>query len=823
MEYNWSKISEKAFSYCKSAFQENHLPFSETDIHDAINVFYNFVNLSVPYPEIGGLGKEMLRGLQGACIEDIGGVSHLKIVASLEDSFMKKLIVLSGIDTFSNVSSLMQMALFKKLGLWGSVIPNFENTDIESYKGQTNGMYLLGMTVLTRNRIHSSPDWDDSDVTFRLKHVIAFYIYLICRFKTQLLARDSRLAIQEQNYFEENPDNALLYDYLSYGSSSVEIKKRYVRTFVEHQLYRTGDMEEELLLSKMQEFSDHSLKIDAAKRILSELVKEASLIIVKHIPKTYGLSVEEQTRIHEAEENYNLAFQSYIASMSEILSRYGIKDSSINTVNQLLMDHISAQYNYDIEEAIGDSEHAEKADYKLFISQLKAEGCLESKENDLYKELLLLNRNNDIVVRISAGRAFRRVSNPDQFNEYFRKADRFVWIDTQILLYLICYNEEYSQYNNPLYKTALTLFRHSISNQHFHFKVAHFYINELIYQLRQALLLISIVDMPFAQRINMSRNVFYQHYRQLKQNDGLPPEVDTFADYMQDNFDLYAEDAFALDFPAIARGVIESKFDEFDIKIETVHQPDYKDLGNSETIFISVSSIDGASPKQGKTLNNDAWMGVTLFTHSDEQKPIFITLDSSFEPYRKQYMQKYRRGLPFNWHLFSPSAFVNHLDFIDFKVNADNLTDDLISIVESDEVKDKTITVIDRINRFLDIPHISISQRKKYISWVGDLFQKDEFAYKQDESVSNSVSPGIIRFFDAQDYVFSYFHEQGGAIKQFQNMLIEEERFVQYLGLLKEYASSIQASKEDLLLKVEIELEDYLDSLKDCESNEENG
>ena len=820
MEYNWSKISEKVFSYCKSAFHDNHISFSEMDIRDGINIFYNFINMSVPYTAIGGLGKEMLIGLQGACIDDIGGVSHLKLVASLEDSFMKKLIVLCGMDTFSNVSGLTQMALFKKLGLWGNVIPDFDNTDIESFKGQVNGAYLLGMTILTRNNIHVSPEWDDSDVTFRLKYVVAFYIFLICTFKTQLLSQDSRLARQEQNFFEENPENALLYDYLSYGSSSVEIKKRYVRTFVEHQLYRSGDMEESVLLSKMQEFSDHTLKIDAAKRILYELVQETSLIIKKHVPKTYDLSSKEQTRIHEAEENYNLAFQSYNASMSEILSRYGIKETSINTINKLLMDHISAQYNFDIEEAIGDSEHAEKADYKLFISKLKEEGCQESKENDLYKELLLLNRNNDILVRLSAGRAFRRVSNPDQFNEYFRKADRFVWIDTQILLYLICYNEEYSQYNNSLYKTALTLFRNSISNQHFHFKVAHFYINELIYQLRQALLLISVVDMPFVQNINMSRNVFYQHYRQLKQNDGLPPRVETFADYMEDNFDLYEEDAYALDFPAIARGVIESKFDEFNIKIETVQQPDYKDLGNSETIFINVSSIDGVSPKQGKTLNNDAWMGVILFTHNDDQKPIFITLDSSFEPYRKQYMQKYRRGLPFSWHLFSPSAFVNHLDFIDFKVNADNLTDDLISLVESDDVKDKTITVIDRINRFLDIPHISISQRKKYIAWVGDLFQKDEFAYKQDSSISSTVSPGIIRFFDAQDFVFSYFHDQGGAIKQFQNMLTEEDRFVHYLGILKEYASALDASKEEVLFKVEIELEEYLESLNDNISQE---
>lgn len=808
MEYNWIKIREKVFSYCRNAFQESNMSITEDEIKDAIVVFYNFVNYSVPYPEIGGLGKEMIKALQGSCVDDIGNVSQLKSLASLEDPFMKKLIVLCGIDSFSNVSGLSQMRLLKIIGLWGSVIPDFDHTDIESYKGLVNGAYILGMTVLTRNKVHLSPDWDDSEVTRRLKYVISFYILLVYRNMTRLTTTEPRLAKQELHFFEENPENALLYDYISYGNSSVEIKKRYVRTYIEHQLYRLGEMEEKGLLLKMQEFSEMSLKEEAAKRILQELVKEGLIKIVKHSPKAFTLAEEEYARIHNAEESYNLALQSYNASMSEILTRYGIT-ASVDTVSELIMNLLSAQYNYDIEEAIGDSSKAEKVDYKSLIKSLIREGCQEAKANDLYKELLVLNRDNDILVRISAGRAFRRISNPDQFNEYFRKADRAVWVDTQILLYLLCYNEDYSQYDNPLYKTALALFKYSKTNSYFHFKVANFYINELIYQLRQALLLISIVDMPFAQNTNLSRNVFYQHYRQLRENDGLPDNVESFADYMEDNFNLYADDAFALDFSSIARGVVESKFEEFNIKIETVPLQDQNDISNSEGIFISVSSIDGASPKQGKTLNNDAWMGVSLFKHSEEQKPIFISLDSSFEPYRKLYMQKYRRGLAFNWHLFSPSAFVNHMDFIDFKVNADNLTDDLISIVETDEVKDKTISVIDRINRFLDIPHISSGKRKKYIAWVGDLFQTQEFSYKQEACSNESVPSRLIRFLDAQDAVFTYFHDQGDAVKSFQDMLIVEDRFKKYLEFLKEYASNQEETKDDLIFKVELEIENF--------------
>lgn len=810
MDYNWNKIKSKINLYCTSAFSENSIIVTQSEINELIDIFYNFVFLSLPHQEINGLGNEMLRGLQCACVDDIGNQLYLKSIASLEDAFMKKLILLCGIDSFSNISCLTQMALYKKIGLWGNSIPDFYSTDVDTFRGDVNGMFFLGVTYLTRNVVHNAPNWDDSEVTRRLKYVLAFYVFLIYRFKSQLLSREPSLSEKGVNYFEENQENALLYDYLSYGNTSVEINKRYVRTYVEHQLYRSNEVEEQVLIRNMRDFSDKSLSDAASKRILVELVKEGLIRVVSHSPKAYALTEDESSRIKDAKDNYNIALQSYNMSMEDILARYSIH-SSVDVVSCLIMDHLSALYNYDINEALGEVNREEKSDYHTLVARFEQLGCPSTKGKELYQELLRLNRENDVLVRVSAGRVFRRISNPDQFNEYFRMADRIVWIDTQILLYLICYNEDYSQYNHPLYKTALALFKHSSRGCRFHYKVASFYINELSFQLKQALLLISVVDMPFAKKTNMSRNVFYQHYRQLYENEGLPEGVESFGDYMLDNFNLYADDAFALDFNSISRGIIEGKLDEFGISIEMVPQQDINDINNSESIFISVTSAPyGSTPKQGKPLTNDAWMGVSLFKHTESQKPIFITLDSSFEPYRKQFLQKYRRGQTFNWHLFSPSAFVNHMDFIDFKINAENLTDDLISIVETDDVKDKTLSVIDRINRFLDIPHISSGKRKKYVSWVEELFQSEEYSYQPDSNQLEEVSPSIIRFLDAQDTVFSYFYDQKGeGIKQFQKMLNNEEYFKAYIHYLKDYASDIDSNKDDLILKVELDVEEF--------------
>lgn len=815
MDINWNKIKEKLRRYCNSAFAENRIVLTPEEIEEDIDVFYNFVGLSLPYPAIGNIRNEMLYGLQKACIDEIGEVPPLKTVATLFDTFMKKLVCYADLASFESIKGKMQMDLLRIFGYWGTVIPSFDESTIESLKGNADARYLLGMTILTRNKVHNAPVMDDSEVTQRLKCVIAFYVYLIHKNKQALLRKKPELAKQELHYFENNAENALLYDYISYGNSSVQIKRRYVSTYAKHQLYRKSPLSEEELLSKMLSFSENTLKVPAAKRLMLELENNKDITPTSTRPKQYSLTDRERERIHDAEDNYNLSLNSFNASMSEAISRYGIK-VKVEDMTMLLMDYLAAQYNYDIDEAIGDIENVEKPSYKTFTAKLKDLGCPSEKCKDLFKELLSISRDNDVIVRVSAGKAFRRISNPDLFNEYVRRADRKVWLDTQILLYLLCHNDDYAKYDHPFYKTAMALFRLPPGHDNFHFKVAHFYLNELSSHLRQALLLISIVDQPFAKDRNMSNNVFYRHYRKLHDSDGLPEGVDTFADYLEDNFHVIEAEAFDSDYENIAEGVIEAKLADFNIESEWEDLQSPKDMKASEDVFRSLAkSNNGMVPKSGKTLLNDAWMGLCLFKHNEEQKPIFITMDNQFEPYRRQYIDRYKRGASFNWHLFSPAEFVNHIDFINFKVNADNLTDSLISIIETSEMKDKTINVIDSINRFLDIPNMTDGQRKKYVTWVNELFQSEEFAYKSRKTNNDELPNGIIRFLDAQDGVFTYFSEKNDeSIKDFQRMLQVEDNFKSYLEVLSLYVSTETANMKDLILAVEGNLENFLNPIQ---------
>ena len=811
MEYNWRVIKEKILQYCKNAFAENKIILTIEELEEDIVIFYNFISLSLPYSDVGNIRKEMMSALQASCVDEIGSETQLKQVSTLFDSYMKKLIAYTDIDTFDNIKDKCQMQLLKKFGYWGISIPSYSEDNIEKFKGAADGSYLLGMTILTRNIVHVSIEMDDSEVTRRLKCVIAFYIFLIYKTKGILLRKNPNLRKQELNYFGDNPDNALLYDYISYGNSSVEIKKRYASTYAKHQLYSQGVLTEENLIKKMKNFSDNSLQENAAKRILNELLTSQEIEVTASQPKKYSLSSREHERIHDAEVNYNMSLQSFNNSMQEVVVRYQLKTKASDVTN-LLMQYLAAQYNYDIDEALGDLGSTDKPNCNKFKTKLKDLGCPDNKCSDLFKELLCVSRDNDVLVRVSAGKAFQSISDPAKFADYIRKADRKVWLDTQILLYLLCYNADYAKYDHPYYKTAMALFRQARVDN-FHYKVADIYVNEIVNHFRMALLLISIVDLPFARGKNMSQNVFYRHYRKLCDNDGLPEGIESFADYMKDNFALLESDAFESDYASIAGGVIAGKLEDFNIAVEQLQKLSNKEVEQSMELLKEAARNAGSEKKSDKALRNDAMMGVTLFKHQEQQKPIFITMDNSFEPYRKMYVDRYKRLSSFNWHLFSPAEFLNHIDFIEFRVNSENLTDSLISMIENSEVKDKTLGIIDRVNRFLDIPQLTKVQRKKYTCWVNDLFQSDEYVYKADASSEEGKVSSINRFLDAQDSVFTYFTEKDKeSLMDFYKLLQNEDGFRDYLQLLKTFVSEVEANKNDLILKVEISLEEFLKS-----------
>lgn len=161
------------------------------------------------------------------------------------------------------------------------------------------------------------------------------------------------------------------------------------------------------------------------------------------------------------------------------------------------------------------------------------------------------------------------------------------------------------------------------------------YVDEIAFHLKEALLLIPFEKMKIFEGPQFSDNVFYKHYYLLKDKDSLPEEIDSFASYLENNFNIKESDAYSNDYELIAQEVIEGKLeDELNINIEDkkIDKND-KDFVRSQKAF--VKALPESKSRSEIILDDDAAMGQILFSNKFDVEPFFLTWDKSFAKYRE--------------------------------------------------------------------------------------------------------------------------------------------------------------------------------------------
>lgn len=560
MNIDWVQIKQKIAGYCAKSFLDNHIVVSKEAIDEAINIFNNFISLKCSYALLNGLSREIMPALQTSCVSNVGDLPALKSLLNSFDAFLKKILVLSGKFAYSDIQFDTFMPLFKKTNIAPNFVlanPRIEESSLSSFIGNPEGTYLFAITYLSRNQVHNSPDWDDSDVTFRLKNCLSLYILVILKLKEDLLANCSSLNSSSYYTFTNNKEGRLLYDFISFGNSSNVIKNQIVNSFILHLLQNENELSLIQLQEHIDNFSQKTLSKNSCNRLIEKLINNKKIVYANSTKQNITLSAQEKERLDSIAENFNENLKLFHVGADELLSNYSLENHKAEIIEKLQL-FFEENFTLDIEEATDTlSSNTSLKNYQNFITYLSSLGKTQEDAERFFKELVEVCKANDVIIRLSIGKVFSKISNPDQFDNYVRQESRVAYLDTQILLYALCINENYPPYDNIHYKIATNLIELPKSNEFIELVVSDHYLSEVTYQLKQALLLIPFTTNPLFSRMQISNNVFFKHYFYLQENNLLPQDIETFSDYMEDNFKLKEEDAYEHDFHRIAYGIIE--------------------------------------------------------------------------------------------------------------------------------------------------------------------------------------------------------------------------------------------------------------------------
>ena len=670
MDYRWNVIRQQIIRNCKKTFAEETISISESDIENAVDLFDRVISYPVNFHSVSSLEKDIKLALQRSYIENIGSSSDVRSLLNILDAFLKKTLLLVGEKNETQLSdrniTLKPLLSFASVSSTFSAINHrIEEGNIAVYHTDLTGAYILCKTYLYRNKCtHECPDWDSEDVLHILRYTVSTYILVVHSMKVRLISCCPKLKIQHSINLKDYSDSGYLYDFMNFGKSTNQIKNQIIESFILHQVYLSTTSLCKDICEGVLSFSHSSLSERSVNRIMEKMIPHKIEYIDAH-KKSIKLTDEERNRIKNILDEYYSDLTRFNADLSNVLDEFGILGQS-----EAVIQRLKILFEHNCDDIISEEVPADANDFnegtKDFLKYLNDIGCDSKKTTDLFKRIMDVCRLNDILVRISLGIKFSSLSNPDAFSSELKERDRFVYIDTQIILYALCiYPDFHSFDNNPYYVIVKNLIEISRHNEHIHLIATSQYINEAAYHLKRALQLITYDDIYKDSRLRLSNNVFYSYYYYLKDNGFLNEGIDCFADFLYELFNVEFDEILNKGFESsITPELSKILLDDFGISTETISHYSDKEISESENLFSLSINEDNRHPI---AIHKDAIMGLVLFDteKNRENEPIFLSWDKAFVSYRKSFKEKYRKHSVFSWLLFSPGRFVNHMDLYD--------------------------------------------------------------------------------------------------------------------------------------------------------------
>lgn len=715
--YNWNRIQTELMVNIEKVFTGTIEPVF-TDFKDSLDLFFRVILVKCNKQLIDGLTRSILPALYQAYVTNPGNINPLKILSEELEPFYKKLLILIKNRDYTQNRAKTLGPLMEELQL--SQIINtrsvgfselFDESTVLNYIGQDEYLEYLCRSYIIRNQVHNSPDWDYVEVFTNLRSIVVAYLYPVLKYRKEIsdsISSCMKIDSLETDITVDNQTKAL-YEFISLGNNTVEIKKQILNSSILYFLLSN----ETASIGEIMEYCNNQFNSNADisfyTRTTNALLSEGKVVFDHSINKLHKLSDKERDRLQKAISNFDFLEKNFMLSVQQILSNYSL-DRHTNDIITNLKTLLETNYDTDLYEIYNQiAETTNNENRSIYIKYLDSITKSRELSDKVFFELLRLCEENDYLHRISASKVISSYINSNQLQNYLRLQERVIYMDTQLLLYILCiFYKEVKDYN-IYYNITLDLIKYSESNPNVSLNTSILYVYEAAYHFKEALLLIPFEDLDFYEPKN-SHNVFFQYYEYLSNNDLLEDDVKSFEDFLA-GFELVYEDVFSTSFIQTVARLITSFLESFNINIENIHKASNQAYEESFNVFKNVLNTLGR-PRQEITIENDATMLFYLTNkYSSDQEPFFITWDHTFYEARKRYLEK-SKGCK-NFYLYTPSKLLTNLSLTKFEINPEGVTREFMSILDADDIQTKTSHLLDIISQLFDIDR---NERRKYLS-----------------------------------------------------------------------------------------------------------
>lgn len=565
------------------------------------------------------------------------------------------------------------------------------NDLINEYDYQDN-FYFFYSKSAAEGKILPLPDiaWEKYKIRLEIfdSKVLATFIDKLQYYELREILRDmTGDRVPEESTYFTTPDK-LRYDFISFGDETAEIKNIVIESFL-LQLISEGICEVEKLREKLR--IEHGLKKyeHLTMITLEKLEKDAKVLFINAQKSEVKLSKEVELKIIEITKNMSLQESLFANSIRELINKYKLRSNQADLIKKVIKIY-KVWYQKHSNEVRNKVENngLETSALKSFASFIEK---ISSKKEapEISVKLLELCEENDFLQRICIGELFCSLIDCPEFDSYRRRNRKTTIIDTPVLLFLLCaLYDSNIDYSNIRYQIATRLKEYICSSQSYiNFHTFDTYITEVASHLYSAIMLAPFSDQDFYSKLGGSGNIFYRFYNHLY-TTGIYSE--SFSEFLKKEFGLayiglnndQAED-YLFEY-------VWKLFEDNNVKIKEIPSydkdsdalNDYKEIKKElETIYSRKKSF-----RTYKAVRFDVYTLCYLYgkgeiTPEDNMiDPTLLTWDNTFFSLRKRYHRLHPNAK--YWHIFRPSKFLDHLALIDFKIDSNAITSEVMTLIE---------------------------------------------------------------------------------------------------------------------------------------------
>jgi hypothetical protein len=479
----------------------------------------------------------------------------------------------------------------------------------------------------------------------------------------------------------------VLYDMFAIGKDTGELKRQFLHSLIVTFIFENANCTEADIFNGLKNSINNNVQSELIIKSQLDSLRTKGIIINGPKKNQLDLSFEKRNEINEI-LNTSLAQESLLKSdLENCLKSYNLAEH-VKTIVQFIYKSFQENYNADLEELSRNSSHQTNAIKKIYSDLIKfitTNVNSTSSSSILARKILEICTKNEYLSKISASILFTKLFQSNKLETYLSRKKQFLFLDTQILLRIICLGniqkdipdismKSVSDFMNTVKKYKSTIF----------LQTSHDYIHELTIQIQDALKLERFFLLPIIREMGShTNNVIYNYYRTLLNNNLYDKDL-TIHDFVSEILDSELPSFNSPEFLKIVSNKIENIFEFLDISIIYLnYDEDYPFIKREYEISL------GEKLKSARARENDVKTIMYLSDaklHIDDSigmpdEPFLITWDNSFYGARKKVLERFsKRGY---WYIYTPSKFADRISLQNFQLNPTSINNNIVSLTES--------------------------------------------------------------------------------------------------------------------------------------------